>query len=97
MEESNAAGHKIVKYKVFVYVWAALVALTWLTINATGFSIMGFTIAVPMAIAAVKATLVAYFFMHLRYEKGFLKIMIFIAIGTLAIVTWLVFGDVAYR
>lgn len=87
----------IVRYRVFIAVWLALVALTWITVAVALKRLGGGSIIPPLAIATAKASLVMYFFMHLRYEKGFLKAMIFIALATLAVLVWLVFSDVAYR
>lgn len=47
-------------------VYGALVVLTVLTTEA---AVMGFGFGISMAIATVKAALVAAFFMHLRYDK----------------------------
>jgi len=44
----------------------------------------------------VKAALVLYFFMHLKYEDPLLKAVIFIALTTLLIFLTLLFSDVAF-
>jgi cytochrome c oxidase subunit 4 len=55
----------------YLVVWAALMALTALTWGLSTVHIAGFAgVAVALAIAAVKGTLVALFFMHLWDQPG---------------------------
>jgi len=94
---SETATDHAVPYGTYLRVWAALVLLTGLLVVAgRGFHEL---LAVPglLVITPVKATLVFYFFMHLRYERPYLRGMVFIALGTLMIFLTLLFADVAYR
>jgi len=50
---------------------AALFALTAVTVAAARLDLGSASVAVALAIATVKASLVALFFMHLRYEHRF--------------------------
>lgn len=50
---------------------AALLSLTALTVAASRVNLGAASVAVALAIAAVKASLVALFFMHLKYEHRF--------------------------
>ena len=58
-------------------VYVALLFLTWLTVStsaaesplALGIELGSAEVVVAMAIACIKATLVAAYFMHLRYDK----------------------------
>jgi cytochrome c oxidase subunit 4 len=63
--------------KVLLGTWGALMFLTIITVLATkvdfGSSI---NLAVAMAIAVVKATLVLLFFMHLIYDKLFHSVLV---------------------
>lgn len=83
-------------YRVFIMVWAALVLLTTLLvlISRTGQTpaVWGLMIITPL-----KAVLVFYFFMHLRYEGLLLKTVVTVALGTLLIFFSLLFADVAFR
>ena len=83
-------------YGIFFIVWAVLVALTTLLVLV---SRTGQTPAVwgLMLITPVKAALVFYFFMHLRYEGLLLKALVTVALGTLLIFFALLFSDVAFR
>lgn len=57
-------------------VWGALALLTVLTVAVTHVNLgSSLNLWVAMLIAVVKASLVALFFMHLRYEKPFIRII----------------------
>lgn len=56
---------------VLLATFAALIGLTILTVVLADMNLGEIDIWVAMAIATVKAGLVALYFMHMRYEKGF--------------------------
>ena len=80
----------------FIKVWVALVILTGLLVLA---SRLGQTAAVwgLLTLAPLKAGLVFYFFMHLKYEGPLLKTVVLVTLGTLLIFFALLFSDVAFR
>ncbi len=86
----------MVSYQTFVRVWAVLVLLTG---GLVGISRLGQTLAVTgmLLITPLKAGLVFYFFMHLKYEGALLKLMVFIALSTLLIFIALMFLDIPFR
>ena len=73
----DALGHHITPLKVYWTVFAALMVLTVVTIAVSvgptmlGLSLGGYAIWVALLVATVKATLVATFFMHLKYDERF--------------------------
>jgi cytochrome c oxidase subunit IV len=83
-------------YGQFVAIWAVLVVLTALLvlISRTGqaAAVWGLLLITPL-----KAGLVFYFFMHLKYEGMLLKGIVGVALGTLLIFLALLFADVAFR
>ncbi len=83
-------------YATFVKVWLALVVLTGLLVLM---SHLGQTTAVwgLLLVTPVKAALVFYFFMHLKYEGPLLKGIVLVTLGTLLIFFALMFSDVAFR
>lgn len=87
----------VIAYGTYFKVWAALVFLTGLLVVAG----RGFheTLAVPalLTITPLKASLVFYYFMHLRDERPYLRGMVFVALATLAVFLALLFIDVAFR
>jgi cytochrome c oxidase subunit IV len=83
-------------YGTFLAVWIVLLLLT------TGLvllSRMGQTPAVwgLLTLTPLKAALVFYFFMHLKYEGSLLKTVVVVALGTLLVFFALLFSDVAFR
>jgi len=55
--------------KVYARTLVALLCLTIITVAAAGIDFGSGNVVIALAIATVKATLVALFFMHLKYEK----------------------------
>ena len=85
-------------YKNYIWVWAGLLALTALTVTMADLNLGRVSILVVIAIAAVKSTLVLLFFMHLLTEKRILlKVLVPVAICTLAIFIGLTYVDVLNR
>jgi cytochrome c oxidase subunit 4 len=63
--------------KVLLGTWGALMVLTVVTVLATKVDFgSSLNLAIAMAIAVVKATLVILFFMHLAYDKLFHSVMV---------------------
>jgi len=87
----------IVSAKTFVSVWLALLALTAITVTVAGLHLGAFSTLAAIVIASVKAGLVLWFFMHLKYEKRLLKLLLLVPIVTLAVIIGMTFIDVWYR
>jgi len=87
----------IVRTRTFVAVWLCLLALTALTVKAAQLHLEALGMLVNLLIASSKASLVLWFFMHLKYEARLLKIMLLIPIATLTIIIGLTFFDIWYR
>ncbi len=83
--------------KTFVFVWIALLILTGVTIEAARLQMGEWSMLANLLIASTKASLVLWFFMHLKYEKKFFKLLFFIPIGTITIIIGLTFFDIWYR
>lgn len=96
MNSEETKAH-IVGYPVLFAVWAALLGLTWLTVGLSGTGLGSFVIIAPFLIASVKAFLVVDYFMHLKYESSFFKYILLVVLGTVVVVAWLVYQDIAYR
>ena len=93
--EENASHHVVTK--TFVFVWIALLCLTGLTITAAQMQMGEWSMVANIAIASVKASLVLWFFMHLKYEKRLFKLLLFVPIMTISIIIVLTFFDIWYR
>jgi cytochrome c oxidase subunit IV len=91
---NHAAEHP--GYWTFVRVWVVLVVLTTALV---GLSRLGQSYAALglLTITPLKAALVFYFFMHLKYEPTLFKAVLFVALATLLVFFALMFADVAFR
>ena len=67
---SHGVGH-IVPIKTLVATGLALLVFTLITVWAAKIDLGDLNIWIALAIAALKATLVVLFFMHLRYDRPF--------------------------
>ena len=82
----------------YIRVWLALLVLTAITVTTASFNFGRAGIVVVLAIAAGKSTLVLLFFMHLSTEKRLLlKLLVPIAVITLAIFIGLTYMDILNR
>lgn len=63
--------HHIVSYKEQFSTLLALLLLTFVTVSASvfGANLATLSVATAMLIATVKVIVVAYYFMHLKYDK----------------------------
>jgi cytochrome c oxidase subunit 4 len=85
-------------YALYTYIWLALVVLLAATVAIAKLHLLAtYSVLAPLVIASLKAGLVLAFFMHLRYEGKFLKIMLLVAVAVLTAFIALTFTDVWYR
>ena len=93
----SAEKHPTISLSSYLMVWLALLALTALTITAASLHFGAWSVVAAIVIATIKGTLVLFYFMHLRYEDRVFKIMLLLALFTLAIIMLLTFVDVLLR
>ena len=94
MEEQD--GH-IGGTRTYVIIWITLLALTGTTITVAGMHLGRFSTLTALVIASIKASLVLWFFMHLKYEKRFFKYLLLVPVLTLTFMIGLTFLDIWYR
>ena len=87
----------IVPKRTYIFVWIALMILTVLTATVSTINLGQFSGPVALAIASIKALLVAMFFMHLRWSGSMMRIVVCAAIFWLAIMISLTLGDILTR
>ena len=93
----NDAGSHPLSYRFLATIWAALLALTALTIFVARIDLGFFNVVAALGIASIKSSLVIFFFMHLKYENRTIKAMVLVAFVVLAICIGLTFADVGFR
>ena len=93
----NEREDHIGSYRTYVLIWVALMLLLAATIIVAKVEVSQYSVLLNLLIATVKAGLVLFFFMHLKYERWFLKGILFMVLLILASVIGLTFSDVWYR
>jgi len=74
----------ITSYTTHAIVLIVLLFLTFISVAATGWHFGAFTVAVALLIASIKVSTVITYFMHVKHESLFIKLMI---IGVFVIFT----------
>jgi cytochrome c oxidase subunit 4 len=97
MNHEHETEHEPVGYGLYFVAWLALLVLTAITVSVAGMSFGAFSVFVALLIAAIKASVVLYFFMHLKYESRLFHVMLFVVLATLAIFIALTFTDILFR
>lgn len=94
-ELADADAHVHVESRgQLIAIFLVLVALTLLSVAASRLDVGAWEVYVSMGIAAAKASLVALYFMHLRYDTPFNTIALVTAILCLALFLSLTLADV---
>lgn len=96
MEHAESHEH-LVPYSTFVLVWIVLLLLTAILVLASELGPESFAVWGMLTLTPLKAALVFYFFMHLKYESTLLKGMLAIALAALVVFIGFMFFDIAYR
>ena len=77
-------GH-VVSVQVLLGVFGALLALTALTVAVSYVDFGALNLLVAIGVATVKVSLVALYFMHLRYDSPFNAVVFLIGVAFLAL------------
>ena len=91
------AHHEPAGYGTYFMTWFALIFLTAITVTAAGLHLGNASVLVALLIATVKASIVLYLFMHLKYEDATFHRLLLIVITALAISIGLTFTDTLFR
>jgi len=94
---SKRKAEHILSLRVYLLVGVALMILTAVTVAVSFIPLGGWNAVVAVAIASVKASLVALFFMHLLHDKRLNLIIFLIAILFLTIFITLTMFDTLTR
>ncbi len=84
-------------FRNYILVWAALLVLTFVTWRVSFIPLGLMNVTVAMVIASLKASLVALFFMHLRYENKLVWAFALIPFGFLSLIVFGTLVDVWFR
>ena len=89
--------HHVVPYRAYVLVLAGLIVLTLLSIAVTEIDLGSLTVAGALVFAMVKTYLVLTYFMHLKYDKPYIVIMVVFVFAVLVVTVVVTFLDYLYR
>jgi cytochrome c oxidase subunit 4 len=84
-------------YTSHAYVLIVLLTLTFLSVTVTGFHLGAFAVAIALIIASIKVATVITYFMHMKFESLFLKLMITGVFAIFALVIIITFIDYYFR
>jgi cytochrome c oxidase subunit 4 len=85
------------EYRTYIIVWIALLILTVLTWGVSYVDLGMGNVAVALLIASVKASLVALFFMHLRFENRLVWAFATVPLFFLALIIFGTLTDTMFR
>lgn len=91
------AQHEPVGYGSYFLTWFSLLALTAITVAAAGMHFGSMSVLVALGIALIKAAIVLYLFMHLKYEDATFHRLLMIVIAAMVIFIGLTFTDTLFR
>ena len=94
---SEDKHHHIVPYRLYAIILAALLVLTFASIAITEVDLGAFTVAGALLFAIVKSYLVLTYFMHLKYDKPYIKFMVAFVFAIFLVVIVITFLDYLYR
>jgi cytochrome c oxidase subunit 4 len=89
-------GH-VVPVRTYVLICAALLGLTWLTVQVAFVDLGAMSTLVAMAIACLKATLVILYFMHARYSGWLVGVSVLAGVLFIGILVVLTLSDYMTR
>lgn len=96
-DASHDSGHHIVPVSTYFLVFFALIVLTVITVYAAFFDFGALNIVVALGVATVKASLVVFFFMHIKYGPKLNALVLFSAIFMLVTLLAFLMSDYATR
>jgi cytochrome c oxidase subunit 4 len=92
MEKAHGTG-----YGIYLAVFAALLALTGATVAVSYLDLGIMNVAVALLIASVKASLVALFFMHLKFENKLVWTFALVPVFFLVLIIGGTLSDTLFR
>jgi len=87
----------ISEYSSLGIVLVSLLILTTISVAVTGIHLGALSVAVALIIASIKVAIVIIYFMHMKFESLFLKLMITGVFIIYALVVIITFSDYYFR
>ena len=96
-EHHEEHAHEPVGYGMYFLTWFSLLVLTAITVTAAGMHFGSLSVVVALFIALVKASIVLYLFMHLKYEDTLFHRLLWVVIFAIVVFIGLTFTDTLFR
>ncbi|SFF63222.1 cytochrome C oxidase subunit IV family protein [Sunxiuqinia elliptica] len=93
----NNEKHHIVSYRSYFVILLLLLLFTFISIAITQIELGSYNVAGALLLATIKSGLVLYFFMHLKFDKPYLKLMVGFVMAVFIAVIVITFFDYYYR
>jgi cytochrome c oxidase subunit 4 len=87
----------ISSYSSLAIILVILLVLTTTSVLVTGWHFGAFSVAVALIIASIKVSIVITFFMHMKFESLFMKLMVSGVFVLFALVVIITFIDYYFR
>lgn len=94
MENEN---HHIIPYKVYFYILIALIVFTFMSIGIVSIDLGEYSVLGAMIFATLKSVLVLTWFMHLKFDHPFYRIMVGSVFILFLAVIFITFLDYFFR
>ena len=89
--------HHIVPYKTYFLILLGLVVLTLSSVEITSIELGEYTVVGALLFSTIKTFLVLTFFMHLKYDKPYIKLMVGFVFAVFVVTIIITFLDYLYR
>jgi cytochrome c oxidase subunit 4 len=98
-DHAAAGDHKphVLPIRVYAGVWIGLLILTIITVKVSYYDFGVLNLVIAMLVATAKASLVVLFFMHLKYDEPFNKLVFMGSLAFLAVFFILTLADTMER
>ena len=97
MAQHAAGGPHIVPTRTYYTIFATLMILTGVTVGVAYIDLGRMNVVAAIAIACFKATIVALYFMHVKYSTRLVKLTVIAGLYWMAILFSLTFSDYLTR
>ena len=89
--------HHIVPYRTYFVILLALVTFTFCSVGITSIELGKYTVTGALIFSTLKTFLVLTFFMHLKYDKPYIKLMVAFVFAVYVVTIIITFLDYLYR
>ncbi|MCI0447164.1 cytochrome C oxidase subunit IV family protein [bacterium] len=96
-QHANEHQHHVVPVSIYIIIFVSLMILTGLTVFASQKDFGPGNTIIAVSIAALKATLVILYFMHVRYNDNIVRIAVFTGFLWLGVMIVLTLSDYIAR